>query len=103
MPCEIFDPWNPRQFGLVQRPTRHDDKTRLEHITAIGSDGPASGFLIPAGLIDFRLEAGPFVKIVVLADPLSVRKDLRRKGVAFLRDVVELFEQRQIEITLDVT
>src|SRR5258706_15273630 len=68
MPFEIFDPRNPGQLGLVEWPTRHEHKARLKLITAIGDDCPASCFLIPAGLFDFRLEAGAFIQIEVLAD-----------------------------------
>src|SRR5262245_51970881 len=103
MPFKRLDPRNPGQLGLVQWPTRHDHEARLEHIAATGGDGPASCFLTPTGLVDSRLEAGPFVQIELLADPLGVGKDLRGEGVSFLRDVAGLFEQRKIEIPFDVT
>src|SRR5713101_7842089 len=103
MSLELLNPWNPRQLRLVQWPTRHDHKARLEHIVAIGRDRPASGFLVPARLLDLRLEASLLVEIEMLGDPLGMGEDLRLERVSFLRDIAGLFQQGQIEVAFNVT
>ena len=42
------------------------------------------------------------VEVVVLCDALRVLEDLGREGVLLLRDVAELFEQRQVAVAFDV-
>src|SRR5262245_22055778 len=103
MPFELVDPWNPRQLGAVERATRHDDKTRLEDIVPISRDCPPLCFFIPSRFFDLGLETGLLVEIEVLADSLSVFKDLWPEGILLLRDVASLFEQRQIDVGLDIT
>src|SRR6202035_2341416 len=99
---ELLDPWDRGELGPVERPTRHDYKARLEVITAIGLDGPASGVIVPARFLDLRLEAGALIEVEVLSDPLGVLEDLRREGVLLLRYIAGLFEQRQIDVGFDI-
>ena len=103
MAFELFDAGNRRQLGPVQGSARHDHKARSEDIVAIGGNRPASVLVVPARLPDLGLEAGPLVEVEVLADPLGVLKNFRRKGVFFLRHVAGLFEQGQIDVGLNVT
>src|SRR5262249_4242401 len=98
MTPEVLDPRDRRQLGPVQGSARHDHKARFEDIAAIGGDYPASCFLIPTRILDLRLEASPLVEIEVFAHPLTMRKDLRCKGVLLLRHMPGLFEQRQIHV-----
>src|SRR5262249_39938064 len=67
-----------------------------------GLDDPARGGVVPARLRDLRLEAGVLVEVEVLADPLGMLEDLGREGVLFLRYVPRLFQERQIDVGLDV-
>ena len=103
MTLELLDTRNRRQLGPVERPARHDDEARPEDIVAIGGNRPAPFLLVPARIFYLSLEAGPLVQVEVLADPLGVLENLRRKGVFFLWDVSGLFEQRQIYVGFDVT
>ena len=50
----------------------------------------------------FGLEAGVAVEIEVLADAAAVSEDLGSTRVFFDRDVAGLFEQRQIDVALDI-
>ncbi len=63
-------------------------------------DSPA-GILRDRAAQKLRLKARPLVKVEVLADPLGMRKDLRREGVPFLRHITGLFKQRQIHVGFD--
>ena len=60
------------------------------------------GSLVPAQFGDFGLEAGVGVEVEVAADGAAVLHDLRRPGIAFAGDVAEFFEQRQVDVGLDV-
>ena len=68
----------------------------------VGGENPARGGLVPVHLGHLGLEQRVAVEIVVPADGLAVRLDLRTVGVLLLRDIVEFFEQRQIDVRLDV-
>src|SRR5262245_11299209 len=103
MACEFLNAGNPWQLGAFERPTRHDDKTRLEDVLAISRNCPALSVFIPARLFDLGLETGLVVEVEVLANPLGMRKDLRLEGILFLRDVAGFFEQWQIHVGFDVT
>src|SRR5579863_4756105 len=61
MPLELLDPRNRRELGPIQRTARHDYVARGENIAAIGFDRPALFLIVPTGLSDLRLEAGPLV------------------------------------------
>src|SRR6266705_6346136 len=71
MPLELLDPSDRRELGPVQRPARHDHKTRPEDVAAVRGDVPAPFLLVPVRLFDLRLEAGPLVEVEVLSDPLG--------------------------------
>ena len=51
----------------------------------------------------FGLQARVTVQVVVLGDAAAVREDLGAFGVLLARDVAEFFEQRHIDVGLDVT
>src|SRR5205085_3481414 len=51
---------------------------------------------------DFGLEARVGVEVVVLGDGLAVGEDLRGVRVLLCRHVADLFEQREIDVRLDV-
>ena len=99
---ERLDAGDPGQLGSIERPVRHDDEVRLHPVAAVGRDDPARAVLVPAHLGHFRLEARVAVEIVLAADGAAVREDLGRARVLLARHVAELFEQRQVDVRLDV-
>src|SRR5262245_24863825 len=102
MPLEVVDPRDGGQLGTVEGAAAHDDESSFELVAAIGLDRPAPGALVPAGFGDLRLEAGVLVQVEVLADPFGVLEDLGREGVLLLWYVSGLFQERQIDVGLDV-
>jgi hypothetical protein len=86
----------------VQKSVREHDEARADRVAAIGRDDPALRRLVPADLGDRGLEQGVAVQVPLLRDRLAVREDLRAAAVLLDRQVVELFEQRQVDVRLDV-
>ncbi len=52
---------------------------------------------------DLGLEAGVAIEVEELADRPAVSQDLGRPRVLLLRDITDLFQQRQVDVRLDVT
>src|SRR5262249_27573624 len=91
-----------RQLGSVERTVRHHHETSPHAVAAVGRDDPARGIVVPAHLRHFRLEAGVAVEIVLPPDRPAVRQDLRGASVFLRGHVLELLEERQINVRLDV-
>ena len=102
MSPEIADSGNAWKLRPVQRPVGHGDEACPNPVIAIGRDDPARDFRIPTHLGDFGLEQGAVVKVVVVPDGGAVVENLTRVRVFLRRDIVELFEQRQIDVGFDV-
>src|SRR6516165_2693578 len=93
------DTW---KLGPIERPVRHHDEPRAHRIVAIGCDNPSALVFVPADFLDLSLEAHVAIEIEFLCDSARVLEDLRRVGVLFLGDITGLFEQRQIDVRLDI-
>src|SRR5207237_7313375 len=65
-------------------------------------DDPTTGVLVPADVGHLGLEARVVVQPEVLADVLAVLEDLGRVRVLLLGHVADFFEQRQVDVGLDV-
>ena len=57
---------------------------------------------LPTDFLHFGLQAGVAVQVEVFGDATAVRPNLGTLGVLLGRDVAELFEQRHIDVGLDV-
>src|SRR5689334_15409408 len=99
---KLLDPRDPGELGPIQRSARHDHKTRLKQITAIGRDCPAFLFVVPARILDLRLEARVLIEVEMLSDPLCVLENLGCKRVLLLGHIPGLFEEWQINVGFDV-
>ncbi len=75
---------------------------RLHAVVAIGRDQPLVFVVEPAQFADLGLEARQPVQVEGFPDALRMGADLRRERVFFPRNVAGLFEQRQVDVTLDV-
>src|SRR5215469_15874804 len=93
---------NTRKFRTVERAIRHHDEARLHPVAAVGGDDPAPDGFVPAHLSDFGLKADIAIEIELLADRAAVLQDLRSARIFLDRHVADLFEQRQINIGLDI-
>ena len=102
MTLEASDAGDAGQLGPVERPVGHGHKLSPDGVTPVGMNNPAPARVVPAHCAHPGLEAGVCVQVVVAGDGLAVFKDLRRVRVFVFRDVVQLFEQRQIAVRLDV-
>ena len=97
-----LDPRNTRQFRTVQRAVGHDHILRRETVAAIGVNLPAPMILVPVQAGDFCAQKGIAVKVVVAGDTAGMLKNLRRAGILLHRHVAGLFQQRQVDIALDI-
>ncbi len=102
MPLETFDARNPRQLGPMQRPAGQTHEARLHRIPAIGLDRPARRRLVPAHRRDLGLKHRVAIKPELLADRTRMLQNLRRPRVLLDRHVAHFFEQRQIDVRLDI-
>jgi hypothetical protein len=102
VPAVRLDPQNARQLGAVQRAVRHDDEAGAHAVAAVGGDDPAGRGVVPAHRGHFGLEAGVAVQIVLATDRGAVREDLGRARVLLFGDVAHLFQERQVDVRLDV-
>ena len=94
VPLKLTDAFDARQLWPIKRSIGHRDKTGTHCITAIGSHNPVTRLLIPFEPCHFRLETCVFIEVVLFADVMAMRQDLRRVGVFLFRDKPELFAQR---------
>src|SRR5581483_10251796 len=99
---EAVDAGNAGQLRPVERPVGHHYKARAEGVATVGVDQPFRLVVEPADIFDLRLEQNIAIEIVVLADALRMLADLRREGILLLRHITRLFEQRQIDVSLDI-
>src|ERR1022692_864341 len=102
VPLEAVDARKSGKLRPVKRPVGHDDEARSHPVVAIGGYYPAVLLFVPSDVLDLSLKAGVTIQVEFLADASRVSQDLRRVGVLLLRDVAGLFEQRQIDVSLDI-
>jgi hypothetical protein len=91
--------------GSLGRFSEPDDTTtwrarKVSPRLVVSTHWPA--LVIPALLADLGLEVGAGIKIEVLADALRVLEDLGLEGILLRRHVAGFFQQRQVDIGLDV-
>ena len=72
-------------------------------VAAVGVHDPAAGLVVPLEVGDLGLEARVAIEVERLADRTAVLEDLGRVRVLLLRDVAHLFEERKVDVGLDVT
>ena len=86
----------------MKRPVRHRHEPGPHPVAAVGRHDPALFAGTPVDGGDLGLEARVVVQVVVLGDRPAVSEDLTGARVLLLRDVAELFEEREIDVRLDV-
>ncbi len=91
-----------RQLRTMQWAIRHHDETRFHPVAAIGLDDPARALLVPAQRLHLCLETRVAIEIELLADGTAVLEDLRRARIFLDWHVADLFEQRQVDVGLDI-
>src|SRR3990172_1972063 len=80
----------------------HDDETGPDVIAAVRADPPALDRSVPAQRANHRAEKRRLVEAEMLSDALAMFVDLRTVGKFLRRNVVQLFEQRDITIGIIV-
>lgn len=101
-PAERLDARYPGEFRLAEGAAGGHHVPRAYPVAAVGGDEPLGRALVPAQLGDLRPEAGVAVEVEGAADRPRVLPDLLAGRVPPLRDVVQLFQQRQVDVRLDV-
>ncbi len=94
----VSTPGMPGSFGRCSGPY----ETRLQRIATVRLDYPACNAVIPTNFGHLGLEDRAFVEVECLADGAAVFQYLRRPRVLFDRHVADLFEQRQVDVALDI-
>ena len=95
-------PGMPGSFGRLSGPFAMQTKrARMRSPRLVATIQRARG-VVPAHLRHFGLEARVAVEVELRADRAAVGEDLRRARVLLARHVAELFEQRQVDVRLDV-
>ena len=74
----------------------------MEPVPPVGLHGPPAVLVTPPHGGDLGTEHGPVKQVEVVGDALGMGQDFRGVGVALGRDDPELFEERQVDIGLDV-
>ena len=72
VPLEAFDAGDARQLRIDDESGCADQEARRDLVAAIGFDDPPPARLVPASVVDHRLEQGALVKIVMSGDPLAM-------------------------------
>ena len=99
---ETLNACNARQLGPVQRAVGHRHKAGPHSVAAIGGDDPARALLIPGHGCDLGLETGIGVEVVLFGYGAAMGQNLRRACIFLCRHEADLFQQRQVDIALDV-
>ena len=99
---KALDAGDARELGAVQGTVAHDEELRRHAVAPVGADGPAPAGLVPLDRGDLGGEAGALVQVEVPGDATAVLQDLRGPDVLLARDVGGLFEQREVDVGLDV-
>src|SRR5579885_211701 len=99
---ESIDSGDAGKFGAVERPAGHDHEAGAQAIVTIGRDNPSAFLVAPDHVPDLGLKQGSAVEIELLSDAPGVRQDFRRERIFLFGDVTGLFEQRQIDVRLDI-
>ena len=86
----------------MQRAVGHAHKTSAHTVAAVGGDDPTFAVVVPRHRGDFGLKARVVVEVEVLPDRVTVRQDLGGTRVLLARDVTDLFEQRKVDVRLNV-
>ena len=97
MPLERFDARDARKFRDVQRTGPEAYELRREGIAAVGTDDPARLAFVPSQACHLGVKQRVVVQVILPADALAVRQDLRRMRVFLGRHVPGLFEQRHVD------
>ena len=99
---EALDASNCWQLGAMQRAVGHAHKTSAHTVAAVGGDDPTFAVVVPRHRGDFGLKARVVVEVEVLTDRVTVRQDLGGTRVLLARDVTDLFEQRKVDVRLNI-
>ena len=99
---EVLDALDGGQLGLVQDAAGCDQKLGGELVATGGGDVPARHILVPHRCLNFGLEQRVGVEVEVATDALGVLEDLGGRGVALAGHVAGLFEERHVDVRLDV-
>ena len=102
VPGERLDSRDAGKLGPTQGADRHADEPGANTIGVIRVHVPAGVVFVPTDRRGLGVETGPGVEVVVPPDGLAVGVDLGTVGVLFRRDVIELFEEGQVDIGLDI-
>jgi len=86
----------------VQDAPGQDEEPGGEPVAPAGGDPPAQGVLVPLGPGEIGLEERMGVQVERAGQQPRVLEDLRRAGVALGRHVARLFEERQVDVGLNV-
>ena len=99
---EVADAGDAGEFRPVEGPVGHGHEPGSQSVAPVGGDDPPGGVFVPGHTGDFRLEHHPVVEPVVLAETPAVVEDLPGVRVFLLGDVADFFEERQVDVGLDV-
>src|ERR1700691_5171498 len=103
MPAEICDAGYSRQFWFLQIAICHCYEPGANLVAPVGGDHPPGTARLPTYFLHLGLQTGVTVQVVVLGDAAAVGQDLITLGVLLGRDIAELFEQRHIDVGLNIT
>ncbi len=102
LPAEALDPLDAGELGPVQRAGPHRHEPRVEQVAPVRGDRPPRPLLVPGDRGDRRAEQCPRVEVVVASHRTGVRQHLRAARVLLRRHGPDLFEQRHVDVGLDV-
>src|ERR1700709_729415 len=97
MSLEGFDTRNARKFRDMQRAGAEAHELSRQGVAAVGMDDPARAGFIPLQACYLGVEQRVGIEIILPADALAVREDLRRMRVFLGLHVRGLFEQRHVD------
>ena len=89
-------------FGTHKGPLAITTNRALEPVLPVRFNLPPGRRFVPADVRHRGLEQAALIKRVSPGDGLGVTEDLWLEGVLLLGNVPELFQQRQVDVRLDV-
>ena len=102
VPLERLHARNAGQLRPVQRTIAHHHELRGELVAPVRLDRPGLLLLVPLHAGHAGAQQGLVEQVEALRDPLRMREDFRRLRILLLRHEAGLFQQRQVDIALDI-